>query len=297
MRIELRHLRAFQAVADELHFRRAAERLSLAQPALSRTIQQLEEAVGEELLLRSNRRVELTAAGRAFLDGSVSVFERLDDAIEQAHKAGVGQLGQLRIGYTDFAVTGRLPVILEEFHRHFPEVRTELIYGPTQHQLELLKDGQIDFAFLTAPVSDPAIESLVIQRDRFVAAFAELHPLARTPEVRLQDLATEPFVVGDLHNWSHYRRQLDALCMEAGFLPRIVQEAYNSEGIFGFVAANIGITLHLECAGNFSRKGVVLRHLQGTDTRVATEAAWRKAPLTPVQRHFVEFLRQLDPPS
>jgi DNA-binding transcriptional LysR family regulator len=296
VRIDLRHLRAFEAVAEELHFRRAAERLNLAQPALSRTIQQLEESVGEVLLLRSNRRVELTEAGRVFLAGSRMVFERLDSAVHQARKAGAGQIGQLRIGYTDFAVSGQLPPILDGFHRCYPQIRAELAFGSTQQQLELLKGGTIEFAFITGPLLDPDIDSIEVQRDRFVAVLPQHHRLAERSEVMLSDLAQEPFVMGVMSHWSHYRRQLDALCISAGFLPQVVQEAYNSEGVFGFVAANIGVTVHLESAGNFNRKGVVLIPLKGIDARVSTLATWLKNPVTPVQKNFIDFLRQWAPP-
>lgn len=295
MRIDLRHLRAFEAVAEELHFRRAAERLNLAQPALSRTIQQLEEAVGEVLLSRSNRRVELTGAGRVFLEGSRRVFERLDSAIDQARKAGAGTIGQLRIGYTDFAVTGQLPTILDGFHRCYPQIKADLVYGSTQQQLELLKDGVIEFAFITGPFLDPNTDSIEVQRDRFVAVLPQNHPLAEQPEVRLSDLAQEPFVLGVMSQWSHYRRQLDALCISAGFLPNVVQEAYNSEGVFGFVAANIGVTVHLESAGNFNRKGVVLIPLKGVEARICTLATWLKTSVTPVQHKFIDFLRHWTP--
>lgn len=102
--------------------------------------------------------------------------------------------------------------------------------------------------------------------------------------------------MGVMSHWSHYRRQLDALCISAGFLPQVVQEAYNSEGVFGFVAANIGVTVHLESAGNFNRKGVVLIPLKGIDARVCTLAAWLKNSVTPVQQKFIDFLRQRTPP-
>ncbi|MGX5220408.1 LysR family transcriptional regulator [Pseudomonas segetis] len=297
MRIDLRHLRAFEAVAEELHFRRAAERLSLAQPALSRTIQQLEESVGEELLLRSNRRVELTEAGRVFLAGSRTIFEQLDNAVQQARKAGAGQIGQLRIGYTDFAVSGQLPSILEGFHRCYPEIRAELIFGSTQQQLEMLNEGSIEFAFVTGPLLEPNMDSIEIQRDRFVAALSHLHPLASRSELTLVELAKEPFVLGSMSHWAYFRRHLDALCLSANFLPEVAQEAFNSEGIFGFVAANIGVTIHLESSANYSRKGVVVVPLKDVDTRLCTLAAWLKTGITPVQQKFIEFLRQYPRPG
>jgi DNA-binding transcriptional LysR family regulator len=295
LRIDLRHLQAFQAVAEELHFRRAAERLHVAQPALSRTIQQLEESIGEVLLLRSNRRVELTEAGRAFLTGSRAVFERLDIAVELARKAGAGLSGQLSIGYTDFAISGELPSILDGFRRQHPKIRTELIYASTQQQLIDLTQGNIDFGLVTGPIQDQEFDSIAVQHDRFVAVLPQRHPLASQSEVLLEDLAHDPFVMGFMHRWTHFRRHLDALCVDAGFLPNIVQEAYNSEGVFGFVAANIGVSIHAECASNISRKGVVLRPLKGIERKIVTEVAWVKDTVTPIQQTFIDFLRQWKP--
>lgn len=291
MHIDLRHLRAFEAVAEELHFRRAAERLHLAQPALSRTIQQLEESVGEVLLLRSNRRVELTEAGRAFLSGGKAVLERLEIAVEQARKAGAGLSGQLSIGYTDFAISGVLPGILDGLRRQHPDLRIELVYASTQQQLIDLKLGRIDFGLVTGPTPNAEFDGIAVQRDRFVAVLPQHHPLAGQAEVDLPDLAHEPFVLGSMQHWLNFRRHLDALCISAGFLPNVVQEAYNSEGVFGFVTANIGISIHVECASNISRKGVVLRPLKGVHQRLCTEAVWTRGPLRPTQQIFIEFLR------
>lgn len=278
-------------MAEELHFRRAAERLNLAQPALSRTVQQLEETVGETLLIRSNRRVELTEAGRVFLDESRLLFDNLDNAILRTRKAASGQVGTLRVGYTDFAAAGQLPAILEGFHHTYPEVKAELVYGHTQQQLTLLKEHHLDFACVTGPVLVPGLESLVVQRDRYMAAVSHQHPLADAVDIPLRALATEPFVVGDLQGWAYYRHHLDALCLAAGFLPNIEHEAYNSEGIFGFVAANMGVTVHVECAGNFSRKGVVMKPLRDCDARVITEVVWSTSAVSPAQQSFIDFLR------
>lgn len=290
MRVELRQIRQFMAVAETLNFRRAAETLAIAQPALSRGIQLLEHQLGVRLLERNNRRVELTAAGAEFLKGCGQLLTGLEETVRQTQKADSGELGCLTIGYTDFAITGVLPGLLDGFRRQYPDIAIELVYGSTQEQLEELANRKIDIGFLTSPLSGDHLMHRPVQVDRFVAVLPEQHPLAGRTEVDIHELADEPFVVGVMARWSHFRRHLDALCLQAGFQPRIVQEAYNSEGMFGLISANIGITIHLECAGNYKRTGVVMLPLIGTRTTVLTEAVWLKEEVSPILQRFINIL-------
>lgn len=290
MRIELRHLRAYVAVAELLHFRQAAERLNLAQPALSRTIQQLEDAVGEKLLTRNNRQVEVTEPGQVFLEECRNIIAQLDEAVAKTRRAGLGEVGKLSIGYTDFAITGRLPEILEEFKRSYSEIRIDLSFGSTQEQLVQLQENRIDFAFITGPNMTPGIAAITVQRDRFIAVVSNDHRLATKNEIELEDLKDEPFIMGSIERWKHFRRHLDALCMTANFMPKVVQETFNSEGIFGFVAANFGVTIHLECANNYIRKGVTTIPIRNITNFLETEAAWKMDTSSPAKKAFVNFI-------
>ena len=291
MRIDIRHLRAFLAVAELLHFRQAAERLNLAQPALSRTIQQLEDAIGVPLLTRNNRQVELTEPGRIFLEESRKLMAQLDLAISNTRRAGQGEVGRLSIGYTDFAITGKLPEILKAFKSLHPDIKINLFFGSTEEQLALLDEGRIDFAFLTGPNRSPWLTTFTVQRDRFIAVVSNQYPLATRSYIELEDLAEEPFIVGSMERWKHFRRHLDVLCMTAGFMPRIFQETFNSEGIFGFVAANFGVTIHLACAENYIRKGVTTLPIKDATNYLETETAWLTETTTPAQRIFAEFIQ------
>ncbi|OYD25592.1 LysR family transcriptional regulator [Oceanimonas baumannii] len=294
MRAEWRQIRQFMAVAETLNFRRAAERLAIAQPALSRGIQQLEHQLGVRLFERNNRRVVLTEAGRVFRRGCGDLLVQLEETVVKTRKAGRGEAGSLSIGYTDFAITGVLPGLLERFRRRYPDIQIELHYGSTEEQRLALEEGKLDVAFLTSPFDNPDCGHQPVQQDRFVAVLPAEHPLAAREQVTVADLACEDFVVGVMSRWRHFRRHLDALCLKAGFEPRIVQEAYNSEGIFGLISARIGITILLECAANQLRTGLVLKPLTGTEERVVTEAAWRKADPNPMLVHFVAALNEQD---
>ena len=287
---ETRHVRYFIAVAEELNFRRAAERLNLAQPSLSRAIQKLEHAVGVRLLARNNRRVELTPAGKVFLDGCRRSMEGMESAARLARKADVGEVGHLTIGYTDFAISGVLPQILERFRRRFPDVTIDLLHMFTEPQVEALYQQTIDFGFLTGPVMAKGFSHVTVQEDRFVVVLPETHPLVELDAVPLETLADESFVTGMARWWGHYHRHLENLCQTAGFRPRIVQEAFNSEGIFGLVAANMGIAIHPGCARNYIREGLVIRDLKESTARVPTEVAWVSGVETPLMNNFIRLL-------
>ncbi|ALM53195.1 LysR family transcriptional regulator [Halomonas huangheensis] len=295
MRIEIRHLRALITVAECLHFRRAAERLNVAQPALSRTIAQLEEAVGETLFQRNNRHVQLTEPGRVMLEESRQILGHLDDAVLKTQRAGRGEIGRLAIGYTDFAITGRLPALLDDFRHWRADIDFDLHFGSTAQQLQDLQDKRLDFGFITGPNLTPGLVSRPIQRDFFIAAVSETHPLAQRDSIRLEELAHEPFIVGNMQMWRHFRRKLDEICARAGFQPNVAQETFNSETIFGFVACNFGVTVHLECASNYVRKGVKILPLSNVSDSLVTEVAWRDGSLSPVQRSFLDRLESMLP--
>lgn len=295
MRIEIRHLRAFIEVADCLHFRRAAERLNVAQPALSRTIAQLEEALGETLFKRNNRQVQLTEPGRVMLEESHQILALLERAVIKTQRAGRGEVGRLIIGYTDFAITGRLPMILDDFRHWHPDIHFDLNFGSTAQQISHLQNRHLDFGFLTGPNLTPGLVSRPIQRDHFIAAVSEQHPLATRDSIRLEDLAQEPFIVGTTQMWQHFRRKLDDICAKAGFQPYVAQETFNSETIFGFVACNFGVTVHLECASNYVRKGVRILPLSNVDDSLVTEIVWRDESLSPVQQAFLDRLEVMLP--
>ncbi len=285
---DLRYMRYFIAVAEELNFRRAAERLRVAQPAISRAIRDLESDLETRLLERTNRRVELTDAGQVFLEGCRRVASDIEALIEDTVRARDGEIGHVRIGYTDFAINGALPAVLQDFRARFPEVSVDLVHMVTATQLDALRRGEIDVGFVTGPMAEPGLEHLVVQNERLVVVLPETHPLTRLPAVPLRKLAGEPFVTGQAAHWQHFLSHMVRICHGAGFEPRIVQEAYNSEGIFGLVAANMGISLHVEGAHNHIRRGVAIRPLSDCDHRVPTEAIWRSDKPSAARERFIE---------
>ncbi len=273
-RFDLRQARAFLFVADELHFGRAAARLFMTQPALSRTIRTLEEAVGVPLFERSTRRVRLTPAGDAFAAECRLALGHLERATASATNAAEGREGRLRVGYMDFAINGRLPQILKAFRANVPQVMVDLEYIPTAMQHTALMEGRIDIGFVIGEFRGQKILNQLVDRDDFVALLPEGHRLAAKVPIRLADLAEEPFVLGSEDTFSSFRQLLFPLCHTAGFFPKIVQQASNTSGIFGLVAAGVGVTLYAGCARNFKRAGVVVKPLADVREKIPTYAAW-----------------------
>ena len=289
MGIELADLRAFLAVADELSFARAAERLHVAQPALSRRIARLERELGFALFHRTTRRVALSAAGAVFVDEAGDALARVDRAIDVGRRAAAGRVGEIRIGYNDFAISGPLPEIVHGWRHAEPGVEVRLARAATDAQLQRLELGELDVAFVVAPVRGEGIERCVVRRDRLVAVLPERHRLAARATVSLDELAAEPHVFGDARRWRAYRRLLQPLYTRAGGFPAVVAEGPDASAVLGLVAAGLGVTVYPECVASAVRRGIVTRPLDAVDETVDTVMVWRARGTSPVAARFVEF--------
>lgn len=286
LRFDLRQVRAFLSVAEELHFGRAAERLSMTQPALSRTIRDLELSVGVPLFERSTRRVRLSAAGEAFAAECRLAVGHLHLAVNAARGAAEGRSGRLRVAYMDFAINGRLPQILQAYRAAAPGVSVDLEYLPTAAQHMALLEGRVDIGFMIGRFEAHRIANLHVYDDVYVALLPEGHRLAARGTLRLADVAREPFVVGARETFGSFRTLLFDLCHRAGFFPDVVQEASDSSGIFGLVAAGAGITVYAGCAGHVRREGVVVRPLADVKERIPIVGAWLEDHPSEALRRF-----------
>ncbi|MCZ6763894.1 MAG: LysR substrate-binding domain-containing protein [Alphaproteobacteria bacterium] len=287
MNIELRHIRAFVMVAHELHFRRAAQKMNLGQPALSRHIKWLEQEVGVKLLSRTTRSVQLTEAGRAFLAECEIALSHISQAPIVARHAAEGSIGHLSVAYNDFAISGPLPFLLQIFRGQYPGLHVDLLHLPTAQQKRAIIEGRIDIGFLIGPFLGREIESKLVSREDFVVVLPRTHPLAGQASIRLEQLSDEPFVVGSEDSWEAFRPMFLEMCASAGFVPNIVQEASTSDGILGLVAANLGVTIYPECVRTFQRENVVIVPLDGVDAQVDTLMAWStKGEISPAVANF-----------
>ncbi|KWR70620.1 LysR family transcriptional regulator [Arthrobacter sp. W1] len=241
--MELRQLRYFIAVAEEMHFNRAAERLHIAQPALSQQIQRLERNLKTQLFVRTTRSVEITDTGRVLLEAARRVVSEADRAQSQVELATQGTTGLLRVGFVSSAALFMLPVMVNRMHEQLPQVRFQLQENTTERQVQELLEGQLDVGIVREIEPIYGITAIALRRESLIVAVPESHPLAGRSNAPLAELAGEEFVVFPRQQVSRLYDLISALCIQAGFHMRIVQEAIQFPTILGLVAARTGIAI------------------------------------------------------
>lgn len=293
MTLDLKQIRAFLAVADELGFARAADALDIAQPALSRRVAALEAALGCRLLHRTSRRVAPTAAGEAFAREARAVLAGVDAAIEAARRADAGLAGEIDVGYNDFAIAGPLPEIAQAFRHRRPDVRLRLHRASTDAHLDAVAQGRVDVAFVIAPARSGGLAREIVWRERLVAVMAEHHPVATDARVTLADLAGEPHVLGEHRRWRAFRERLRRLYDTVDAFPEVAAEGPESSVILGLVAAGVGVTVYPECVETALRRGLAIRPIAGGEATLETALVWRGDTRSAATLGFVETVRRV----
>jgi len=262
--MELRQLRYFVAVAEELHFRRAAERLHISQPPLSQQIRALEEELGFALLIRTRRRVELTPAGSAFLRDARALLAELEGAIATARRIDAGQTGRLRISFVGSALFAIVPRMVERFRSSRPGVEIELRERPTVDQLRAIRAGSADVGLVRPPIDDEAgLRVQTVLRERTVAALPVGHPLAALTRLPLRRLAAEPLVLFPREQAPGFHDLLIDSLAATGSAPRVIQYAPEMLTIIGLVAAGTGVSLVPASVNRLALDGVTYRPVSG----------------------------------
>jgi DNA-binding transcriptional LysR family regulator len=274
--VELRYLTSFLAVAEELHFGRAARRLQMAQPPLSQQIRQLERELGVQLFERNTRSVRLTSAGQSFLKPVRTVLDDLDIAVRVAKAAGQGEYGRVTVGFAGASSHHTLPLLTRAVRAAHPGLEL-VMQGQTYADVALAKvaDGSLDLGFVRLPAGRPGVETRVIGEEELLCALPQDHPLASRERIAVADLAAEPFVSFPANAGSTLRDATFRACEDAGFHPRVVQEAPDSYTILALVAAGVGVTLTLSSCLHIQQTGLVHRPLDGPPTRLQAALAWR----------------------
>jgi len=281
---DLRHLVYFLEVAKQLHFRKAAETLSVAQPALSRQIAQLEDALGAELFSRTRRRVELTPAGRAFAARIEPVLRSLGAAGRELRSLALGETGHVRVAFNGLAMQTVLPDILREFNRRHPGIRVELNEMPTSAQLAALQTGELGCGFFhpnasaSAGAEGAGIRTRMLLRERNGILLPAGHALAKKKTLKLRDLAEVPFVLFPRANNPGFYDRIIAACSEAGVTPRIVEEVWPRANGIGLVRAGIGVTFITPSEAGPLPKDVVFRPLTGSAPESRLVLGWKQPP-------------------
>jgi DNA-binding transcriptional LysR family regulator len=298
--MELRHLRYFIAVAEELHFTRAAERLHIGQPPLSHAIQVLEADIGAQLFERTKRSVRLTAAGKLFLADARRILAMTEQAAETARRAGRGEAGELLIGFTySTPLTPLFAEVINRYRQEFPLVTLTLHEMSTMRQLDALGQRTLDLGFVRPPeVATPAgIRLTELREDPLMLVLPTGHPLAAKASVAISELAELPFVMYSPDAGTGIYPQIFRLCRAAGFVPRIGQTAGEASTIIGLVAAGSGITLLPASFDRIRMDGVTYRPILDREATTMLLLARRGGEHAPLIDAFVALVTEAAKPK
>ncbi|MFT0801581.1 LysR family transcriptional regulator [Bacillus swezeyi] len=286
--MELRHLRYFMVVAEELHFGKAALRLQMTQPPLSQQIKQLENEIGVTLLKRSKRAVRLTAAGGVFLKQIKEGLSQIDQAVDMAQRTARGELGRLVIGFVGSATFEIMPPIIREYRNQFPSVKIELRELSTPNQVKALLNGHIDIGVLHPPLGNDELITNTVKKSHCVLALPKQHPLTKKTRVDLKDLEEESLIVIAKESWPSLYTEFNFLCEKAGFIPNIAQEATEYQMVIGLVSAGMGIAVVPTAAKRLFNLDVVYKEIEDLPLRAEWVTAYRKDNRNPALRHFID---------
>lgn len=291
--MELRHLRYFLAVGEALSFTKASSQLRVAQPALSRQVQDLEEEIGVDLLKRSPRGVTLTAEGRLFLDLSRDLLQRADESVEQVRALARGHYGELHVGYAASPTVEILPPALAAFQKAFPRVNVLLHDGSRRELIDGLQSGALQLALMPKAVVE-GIEFETLRTYPFCVAFAPGHPFARLKSVPLEKMAAEPLIGFVRKDYPDYYSLMDGLFSPLGLKPRIALECDGASSLITAVESGRGVALTLSVFKIVSGKRLAYRPLAGIKELIPVGIARAKSgDVTPAGEKFCEILRKI----
>jgi DNA-binding transcriptional LysR family regulator len=291
--VELRHLRYFVAVAEELHFGRAALRLHLAQPPLSQQIRKLEEILGHQLFARTSRAVRLTASGEVFLDRARRTLRTVGEDLAEARSVGRGEIGSLRVGFIGSSMLTPLPAMLGRYRRKHPKADLQLREAMSSQIMQSLLDGAVDVGFLRDGGPLPGLESETLFSEPFVAVLPANHRLAGRKSISAAALRDEPFVFfPQVAGRMAYDKTL-SICEEHGFRPRIVQEAPQWLTVLRLVGAGLGVSIAPACVEKIAAPDVVCVRLSHARVRSDIELAWRAGEDRTIVTTFRQMAREV----
>ena len=291
--MEFRQLVYFIAIAEELNFSRAAERLHLSQPALSKQIQALENSLEIELFNRTKHWVKLTPAGKQFLITARSTLQQLEQGVKAAQQVARGEIGWLRIGFPNPALLTIVPNILDRYRSLYPEVKLTLVGGGTETQVEALRTHLCDVSLVYTPIREDTLSTYPLCEETFLVALPKSHPLTKQKRVALKSLANESFILYPRSLAPALYNEFLQCCDRAGFVPNIVQEGEMTDTRLGLVAARVGVTFIISGLQNLRLKGVVYRPLEDNFPKLKLALAWRKGESSPLVHEFCKITKAL----
>jgi DNA-binding transcriptional LysR family regulator len=291
MTVEIRHLRYFLAIAEELSFSRAAEKLRIAQPPLSQQIKQLENELGVQLIERETRPVRLTEAGKFFREQAQTLVSRFDELVQQMHKMGRGETGTLAIAFVASATFEVLPIVLREFQKCFPDVQLDLFEMNTSEQKVALLERRINLGFVRPDLKD---ESIIVEKlfeESIVLAVPSGHKYSDRHSINITDIAKDPLICFPRLPEPSFGSFILGVCRAYGFEPIVVQHAGELQTALSLVAGGMGIALLPNSIRKIEREGVVYLPLNEPVPKTTLSVAFRKDDTSPTLKSFLEILR------
>ncbi|HZN79274.1 MAG TPA: LysR family transcriptional regulator [Mycobacterium sp.] len=292
--MELRHLRSFVAVAEELHFGRAAERLHIAQSPLSQQIQRLERQVGATLFERNRRKVELTEAGHAMLRHAREALAQADLAENAARTAAAGRAGLLRVGFLGSAALAILPRIVPPWRATAPDVALRLVEGSSGEHIRAVHDQRLDVAFVRPPATTAGLVVYPVWHEPVVAVLPATSDLSRRERLRLRDLRDQPFVLFPRDSAPDFHDELTRACTRVGFTPAVAYECTAMPTVVGLVASGLGVALVPRSINSIGLDGVVYRELADAHPEARIAMVVSTTNDRPAVRHFIDSVIRLD---
>ncbi|QRZ16054.1 LysR family transcriptional regulator (plasmid) [Paracoccus methylovorus] len=288
----LRTLRYFLVLSEELHFSRAAKRLNMSQPPLSQQIRQLEESLGFALFSRGRHNVELTPAGHVFREQVPAIFGQLEKAVTIARQTAQGEVGRLEIGVISSSLVGVVPIALEKFRERYPDTQWTLHELPPNLQIQGLLEKQIDVCLFRMPPQQEGLHQEKIMEEDLMIALPRAHPLADRPSLALTDLREQPFVMFGLQK-SRFADYLYACCVQAGFIPQIRQQVVEVQTLLSLVGANMGVALLPTSMRHIAQRNVIFKSISGARPKIPLHAIYRENDPSPTLGNFLNILKDL----
>lgn len=285
--------RSFLVLAEELNFRRTAQRLAVDQSALTRRIQKLEQLLGFALFERTTREVSLTPAGRSFYEANAGLLHGFTASVRAARRVAEGKTGTLRVGYMAFATQDLMPQAVARFRAAAPDVDIRLAYMRTQGQKLALSDGSLDVGYMIGPFEHSEFHSLSVAADPLCVIMPSGHPLATRATIDPAELANVLLILGDMGEWEAYRWRLDEMFASVGVKVAPALEASNTLALIGLVRAGLGVTLYPERLKSILGQGLTVRPLSDPRFRVEIILVWKRTNRTVSVRSFADIVRRL----
>ena len=287
--MELRQLRSLLVLAEELHFGRAADRLGIAQPALSRQIQQLETELRSPLFIRSPRAVTLTEMGREFVASIAPAIQQLESAVANSVGFARATRGRLRIGSCSSLSHRFTPALLERLYQASPQVRIDVRELSTAEQVRTLHSSEIDIGLAVLPITDPSLIVRRICREPLMVMVDSGSKFSRRPFVRLQDLAEEDFIVCPRYRQSGFHELVMGLTAKVGFRPGVAREVEAKDTVTALVAGGLGVSLVAESASDEGDDRVKFLPLREPEVLVDIGLIWRRENMSPLMRRLIQY--------